>query len=101
MLKEASEKREQIASDVLGLLETLKQSSLNVQKSLTEDNTHISHVSDLVTNNQNKVQTEIKKIEKLTSAENSLSFFKMCSLLGSVCVVFIGVWLVMKFTPNR
>ena len=91
--------RDDIANDVLGLINTLKENSLNVQKSLQSDTSRIEVVDQMMNKNLENVQKEITRVDTLFKS-TSASCRANCTLVFTVLAIWIAVYLVMKVTPR-
>ena len=91
--------RDDIADDVLSLLETFRENTLNVQRSLKNDASRIEIADDLISKNRENVQKEIARVDTLYR-QTALSCYANCALVSTVLAIWIAVYIVMKITPS-
>lgn len=98
-LEQDNELRDALAEDVLNLITTLKENSLNVQKSLQSDTSRIEIVDNLLNQNLANVKKEISRVDTLFRS-TSASCRANCALVTTVLAIWIAVYIVMKITPR-
>lgn len=91
--------RQKLADDVLDALGRLKESTLNVHKNLQEDHLRIRTVDDALGKNLQNVSQVIDRVDLVTNS-SSMSWRKMCSLVGFVLAMWVGTYVLIKITPR-
>jgi hypothetical protein len=101
ILQQDDQFREQLTDDMLHMLHDLKESTLNVQRSLAADIHRIKAVDNILGQNLDNVGRDIKRIDA-TIQSTSGSCRAYCALMSFVLAVFMGTMLLMKvISPSR
>lgn len=98
-LAEDEKTRDLLETDVLKLLESLRENSIQVQRSLENDAVRIDTVDDLITKNSADVRKEIERVDTLYRT-TAMSCRANCALITTVLMIWIAVYIVMKITPR-
>ena len=98
-LEEDAQFRDSTANDILNLAETLRHTSLNVQRSLEHDSSRIEGINNLIGENLQGVKKEISRVNFLFNS-TSLSCRANCMTVLFVLGVWMGVYILIKITPR-
>lgn len=98
-LEDEEKTRDDFASDVLHLIETLKENSLGVQKSLQNDASQIQNIDDLLAKNRDEVNTEISRLSSIYQS-TAMGCRTHCAMISTVLMIWIGVYILLKITPS-